>query len=144
VIRKLTKKIEVKLNVDEHLWLLAKDKLDMNGSEFLEYALRLYLREDTQVARLFKKGIKLQMELNKVTARMYKLQNKNKSNINIKEFESAMETVYRIQDVLGYVGRNQLMKIANQREFNNDEWINYVQSKEGIIVKNYGELPKVR
>lgn len=144
VIGKLTKKIEVKLNVDEHLWLLAKDKLDMNGSEFLEYALRLYLREDSQIAKLFKKGIKLQMELNKVTARMYKLQNKNKSNLNIKEFENAMETVYRIQDVLGYVGKNQLQRIANQREFNNNDWIKYVQNQEGIIVKNYGELPKVR
>lgn len=143
-MEKLVKKIEVKLNVDEHLWLLAKDKLDMTGSEFLEYALRLYLREDSQISRLFKKGIKLQMELNKVTARMYKIQNKNKDKINVKEFESAMETVYRIQDVLGYVGKNQLQKIANQREFNTNEWILYVQNTEGIIVKNYGELPKVR
>lgn len=142
--RKLSKKIEIKLNIDEHLWLLAKDKLDMTGSEFLEYALRLYIREDSQVARLFKKGIKLQMELNKVTARLYKLENRNSKDINVEEFESAMETVFRIQDVLGYVGKNQLKKIATQREFNINEWIKYVQNQENIIVKNFGELPKVR
>ncbi len=143
-IVKLAKKIEVKLNVEEHLWLLAKDKLDMSGSEFLEYALRLYLREDSQISKLFKKGIKLQMELNKVTSRMYKIQNKNKVDVNIEDFENAMDTVYRIQDVLGYVGKNQLQKIANQKDFNMNEWFLYVQNKEGIVVKNYGELPRVR
>lgn len=140
----MPKQIEVKLNVDEHLWLLAKDKLNMSGSEFLEYALRLYLREDSQVSRVFKKGIKLQSELDKVSARLYKLENKNAKNINFDEFKEAMDTVYRIHEVLGYVGKNQLKNIADQREFNYNEWVRYVESKEGMIVKNYGELPKVR
>ena len=114
----------------------------MNASEFLEYALRLYLREDSQMSILFKKGINLQMELDKIIVRMNKLENKNKFKFNIKEYEEAMEIVYRIQDVLGYVGKNQLQRIAKQREFNNRDWIKYVQNQEGIIVKNYGELPK--
>lgn len=114
----------------------------MSRSDFIEYALRLYLREDSNVSRAFKKGIELQMELDKVTNRLYKLQNKNKTKYNEKEYLEAMETVYRINDVLGYVGKNQLKKIANQREFNATQWIRFVEKQDGIIIKNYGELPK--
>lgn len=116
----------------------------MSRSEFVEYALRLYLREDNQESRLLKKGVQLQSELNKITGRLYKLQNKNNNNVNAKQFEEAMETVYRIHKVLGYVGKNQLQKIANQKEFSYSEWELYVKKQDGIIVKNYGELPKVR
>lgn len=138
----MTDKIEVTITIDEYLWSLAKDKLDMGRSEFVEYALRLYLREDSNVSRVFKRGVELQAELDKVTNRLYTLQNKNKTKFNEKEYLEAMETVYRINDVLGYVGKNQLKKIANQREFNAKQWIQYVEKQEGIIIKNYGELPK--
>lgn len=140
----MSEKIEVTIEIDEYLWVLAKDKLDMSRSEFVEYALRLYLREDNQESRLLKKGVQLQSELNKITGRLYKLQNKNNNNVNAKQFEEAMETVYRIHNVLGYVGKNQLQKIANQKEFSYSEWELYVKKQDGIIVKNYGELPKVR
>lgn len=140
----MSEKIEVTIEIDEYLWVLAKDKLDMSRSEFVEYALRLYLREDNQESRLLKKGVQLQSELNKITGRLYKLQNKNNNNVNAKQFEEAMETVYRIHKVLGYVGKNQLQKIANQKEFSYSEWELYVKKQDGIIVKNYGELPKVR
>lgn len=138
----MTDKIEVTITIDEYLWSLAKDKLDMGRSEFVEYALRLYLREDSNVSRVFKRGVELQAELDKVTNRLYTLQNKNKTKFNEKEYLEAMKTVYRINDVLGYVGKNQLKKIANQREFNAKQWIQYVEKQEGIIIKNYGELPK--
>ena len=137
-------KIEVTIEVDEYLWVLAKDKLDMSRSEFVEYALRLYLREDSQESKLFKKGVQLQSDLNKITGRLHKLQRKNNANVNIRQFDEAMETVYRIHNVLGYVGKNQLQKIANQKEFNYNEWESYVKKQDGVIVKNYGELPKVR
>lgn len=142
MIGELTDKIEVVITIDEYLWNLAKDKLNMSRSEFIEYALRLYLREDSNVSRVFKKGINLQVELDKVTNRLYALENKNKTKYNEKEYLEAMETVYRINDVLGYVGKNQLKKIANQREFNVNQWLRFVEKQEGIVIKNYGELPK--
>ena len=140
----MSDKIEVTIEVDEYLWVLAKDKLNMSRSEFVEYALRLYLREDSQESKLFKKGVQLQSDLNKITGRLHKLQRKNNANVNIEQFDEAMETVYRIHNVLGYVGKNQLQKIANQKEFNYNEWESYVRKQDGVIVKNYGELPKVR
>lgn len=142
MIGELTDKIEVVITIDEYLWNLAKDKLNMSRSEFIEYALRLYLREDSNVSRVFKKGINLQVELDKVTNRLYSLENKNKTKYNEREYLEAMETVYRINDVLGYVGKNQLKKIANQREFNVNQWLRFVEKQDGIVIKNYGELPK--
>ena len=142
MIGELTDKIEVVITIDEYLWNLAKDKLNMSRSEFIEYALRLYLREDSNVSRVFKKGINLQVELDKVTNRLYSLENKNKTKYNEREYSEAMETVYRINDVLGYVGKNQLKKIANQREFNVNQWLRFVEKQDGIVIKNYGELPK--
>ena len=95
------------------------------------------------MGKLMKKASQLQSELNQIQGRMYKLQNKNKENNNNQElYEKAMVTVNRIHNELGYIGKNQIRRIANQNELNSEHFLRYVQKQEDIIVKNYGALPK--
>lgn len=129
--------------IDEQLWLAVKDELNISLGEFVEQSLRLFTGEDTEMSSLMKKGTKLQSELNQIQGRMYKLMNKNKENRHNQElFDNAMDTIQRIHDKLGYIGKNQLRKIANQNEINADDLIRYCQKKPEIIIKNYGALPK--
>ena len=134
-------KIEATITVDEDLWLMAKNKLDMSRSEFIDYALTIFLVEDSEVSRLMKKGAKLQAELNQTIGRIQSLENKNKVN-QTEIYQQLMEPVIRIHNVLGYIGRNQLRKIATQNEVNPTGFIRYVEKQEGIEVKKYGDLPK--
>jgi succinate dehydrogenase/fumarate reductase flavoprotein subunit len=136
-------KIKKTIMIDEQLWLAVKDELNISLGEFVEQSLRLFTGEDTEMSSLMKKGTKLQSELNQIQGRMYKLMNKNKENRHNQElFDNAMDTIQRIHDKLGYIGKNQLRKIANQNEINADDLIRYCQKKPEIIIKNYGALPK--
>ena len=135
-------KIEATILVDEDLWLSAKDKLEMSRSDFIDYILSIYLMEDSEVSRLMKKGAKLQTELNQTIGRIQSLENKNNGVKTSESYKKLMPTVYRIHDALGYIGRNQLRKLATQNELNPSGFIRYVEKQEGIEVKKYGALPK--
>lgn len=135
-------KIKTTVFVDEDLWLLAKDKLDMSRGDFIDYALTIYLIEDSEISRLMKKGAKLQSELNQLIGRIQSLEQKNKGIDKDKIYSELMPTVYRIHDALGYIGRNQLRKIATQNELNPTGFIKFVENQENIEVKKYGALPK--
>lgn len=135
-------KIEATILVDEDLWLSAKDKLEMSRSDFIDYVLSIYLMEDSEVSRLMKKGAKLQTELNQTIGRIQSLENKNNGVKTSESYKKLMPTVYRIHDALGYIGRNQLRKLATQNELNPSGFIRYVEKQEGIEVKKYGALPK--
>lgn len=137
----MTKK-EKTIIIDDQLWLKAQNELPMPINEFIENCFRWYLGTDTKNSRLLKKAVKLQTELDKVTNKIYKEQNR-KSNIdNTQEYIKAMETVYRIHNELGYIGRNQLEKIGNQHNFNINDWIKFVSDTDEITIENYGALPK--
>lgn len=135
-------KIETTITVDEDLWLQIKNKLDMTPSEFIDYVLTIYLMEDSEVSRLMKKGAKLQTELNQTIGRIQSLENKNKGIDNNKLYGELLPTVYRIHNVLGYIGRNQLRKLATQNELNPTGFIHFIEKQEDIVVKKYGDLPK--
>lgn len=136
-------KIKKTIRIDERLWDSVKNDLDITLGEFVEQSLRLFSGEDTEMGKLMKKASQLQSELNQIQGRMYKLQNKNKENNNNQElYEKAMVTVNRIHNELGYIGKNQIRRIANQNEINSEHFLRYVQKQEDIIVKNYGALPK--
>ena len=129
--------------IDDQLWLKAHNELPLPINEFIENCFRWYLGTDTKNSRLLRKAVKLQSDLDKVVDKIYKEQNRKNVNIdNTQEYMKAMETVNRIHNVLGYIGRNQLEKIGNQHNFNINDWITFVQSQENIKVENYGALPK--
>lgn len=129
--------------IDDQLWLKAYNELPLPINEFIENCFRWYLGTDTKNSRLLKKAVKLQSELDKVVDKIYKEQNKKNINIdNTQEYLKAMETVNRIHNELGYIGRNQLEKIGNQHNFNINDWIKFVQNQENIKIENYGALPK--
>lgn len=135
-------KIEATIMVDEDLWTSAKEKLDMSRSEFIDYVLTIFLVEDSEISRLMKKGAKLQSELNQTIGRIQSLENKNNGIDTTKKYNELMPTVIRIHNALGYIGRNQLRKLATQNEVNPTGFIRFVEKQEGIVVKKYGALPK--
>ena len=135
-------RIRKEIEIEEQLWLLGKDELPMPVNDFIEYCFRLYLRQETPSSTLFRKAVNLKSDLDKVTNKLYKLQTQTINIDNTTEYEEAMVTVYRIHDKLGYIGRNQLEKIGNQKDFNLMEWIKYVECKDDITITNFGALPK--
>ena len=136
----MVKKIE--LEIDEMLYNVAQQKLDMTLSEFLEYSLSMYIHQDDEYSTLFKKGAKLQNDFNNIRKRMYELEKRYDENKDNQEYyDKAMITVDRIYSELGYIGKNQLNKIANQNNLNHVDLIHYVENLQ-YKVTNFGALPK--
>ena len=105
----------------------------------------MYVFNDDEYSSLFKKACKHYKELNNVKNKMYLLEKKNRSNKdNQKAYDNCMVTVDRIHNALGYIGKNQLRKIANQNNLNHNDLIRYVSRLEGYTVTNFGDLPKKR
>lgn len=141
----MTEKTKVTLEISKELYIASKDKLDMSLNDFIEYSLSMYIFNDDEYSTLFKKACKHYNELNNVKNRMYALERKNRSNKdNQKYYDKAMVTVTRIHNRLGYIGKNQLRKIANQNNLNHNDLIRYVSNLDGFTVTNFGNLPKKR
>ena len=135
-------KKEYKVTIDEQLWLKAQAELPVPINEFIEYCFIWYTGTDTKNGRLLKKAVKLQTDLNNTVDKLYKEQKRKNKIDNTQEYQRAMETVNRIHNELGYIGKNQLTLIGQQHNFNVVDWIQFVSTQEGIIVENYGALPK--
>lgn len=135
-------KIEIKLSVDKMLWENAQDDLDMSPNLFFEYALTMYIFNDDEYSKLFRKGAKLYSELDRIKDKMFNLEKNNRNNVSNEEsYNTAMITVNRIYNELGYIGKNQLRKIANQNNLNHSDLIKYVE-RNGYKVTNFGDIPK--
>ena len=59
-----------------------------------------------------------------------------------KAYDNAMITITRIYNELGYIGKNQLRKIANQNNLNHTDLIKYVRKNTDYEITNFGDLPK--
>ena len=130
--------INIKINHD--LYLQALDKLDMGLSDFVEYSLTIYLSSDRndEYARLFRKACKLSNELDNIKRRLNKLS----ENTETEDYSICMDTVNRIHNSLGYIGRNQLRKIAKNYNVSPLGLIEYVSGLDGFDVRNFGDAPK--
>lgn len=135
-------KIKKEIEIEEQLLLRAIDELPMSVDEFIEFSIRTYLQQDSKTSVLLKKAVTLQNELNRITDKLYKEQTRNRNIDNTESYMKAMETVYRIHNELGYIGKNQLQDIANRYDFNVFDWVHYVEGKEDITVRNFGAIPK--
>lgn len=136
-------KIPIKINIDEELYKASKDKLNMSLDEFVDYSLTMFIHQEDEYSRLFQKGAKLQSELNKLQKRMLELEVRNDENKNNQEYyDKAMITVNRIHNELGYIGKNQLKKIANNNNLNHIDLIHYVERLDDYNITNFGDLPK--
>ena len=141
----MSKKTKIVLEISEELYHTSKDKLDMSIDDFLEYSLSMYVYNDDEYSALFKKACKHYKELKNAKDKMYLLEKKNRMNKdNKKSYDEAMITVSRIHSRLGYIGKNQLRKIANQNNLNHNDLIRYVTRLDGYTVTNFGDLPKIR
>lgn len=139
----MSKKIKVTLEIDEILWDTAKDDLDMSPNDFFEYALTMYIFNDDEYSKLFRKGAKLYKDLLKIKDKMFNLEKSNRKNKSNQEaYDNAMITVSRIHSGLGYIGKNQLRKIANQNNLNHGDLIRYVERNTDYKITNFGDLPK--
>ena len=139
----MTGKINITLEVDKVLWDNAQDDLDMSPNLFFEYALTMYIINNDEYSELFRKGAKLYSELDKIKDKMFNLENDNRKNKSNQEaYDKSMITINRIVGELGYIGKNQLRKIANQNNLNHSDLIKYVERNTDYTITNCGDLPK--
>lgn len=128
--------IEVTVKINKDLYLNSKNYLDMSLDSFIEYSLSLFIKSDDNYARTFKKGCKLYNELDKIKNKLYDLENKKEE-----DYTDALITIERIHTKLGYVGKNQIRKIADNYDLNSKNFIKYLE-KNGYNVTNFGDAPK--
>lgn len=137
-------KKEIIVNVDESLYLSALDNMDMSFDEFIEYSLVMYMNaSDDEYSRLFRKGAKFFKEFNDIKEKLYALNSRDVSCLNTesKEYLQSMDTINRIYHSLGYIGRNQIRKIANQNNINPNQLLKHLEENE-YIIENFGAMPK--
>ena len=139
----MTDKVEVTLEIDRILWDNAQDDLDMSPNDFFEYALTMYIFNEDEYSKLFRKGAKLYNDLNRIKDKMFNLEKDNRKNKSNEEaYVKSMITITRIHNELGYIGKNQLRKIANQNNLNHSDLIRYVERNTDYTITNFGDLPK--
>ena len=121
---------------------MARDKLDMSISEYCENQLRAFLGEEDQLSKLLRKEAKLQSELDVVQAKICQLRDRNRKKSKQKKvFDEAMIPINRIHERLGYVGRNQIRKIAHQNDIPPQQLIEHCEELK-LNLKNFAEVPK--
>lgn len=133
-------KKSVTLTIDSMIWEQAKEKLPQSRSEFVEEQLRKAIGlSDDKETELRKKIAKHQDEINVLESQLCKIREerlKNEKQNN--EYDNAMDTVYRIHERLGFVGKNQLKNISKQQQVPFDVLVGCVIN-EGLNLVNYAE-----
>lgn len=130
----------VTLTIDAVVWEQAKEKLPCGRSEYIEEQLRKGIGlSDDKETELRKKIAKHQDEINILESQLCKIREerlKNEKQNN--EYDNAMDTVYRIHERLGFVGKNQLKNISKQQQVPFDVLVGCVIN-EGLNLVNYAE-----
>ena len=130
------------VSIDDNIWELAKDQLDISMSAFFFLLLRSYLGEEDELSKLLRREAKLQNELDVVQAKICQLRDKRKKQLKQEHvLDKPMITVNRIHNKMGYIGRNQLRKIAHQNDIPPNILIEHCE-KQKLNLRNFGELPK--
>ena len=133
-------KKSVTLTIDSMIWEQAKKKLPQGRSEFVEEQLRKAIGlSDDKETELRKKIAIHQDEINVLESQLCKIREerlKNEKQDN--EYGNAMDTVYRIHERLGFVGKNQLKNISKQQKVSFDVLVGCVIN-EGLKLVNYAE-----
>lgn len=131
------------ITVDNTIWELAQDKIDISLSLFIENTLKIYLGQDDELGKLMKKEAELQREIDAIQSKICQLRDKQRKESEKQYlFDKPMLTVNRIHDRLGYVGENQLRKIANQNDLPPQQLIDYCKQQDNITIERFAELPK--
>lgn len=126
----------VTLEIDNNLLLRAKSELDMGLDDFLEYALTMYLQHEDKYAKLFYEGAKKYSELKQIQDKMLKLDN-NAVYDDSESYERAMETIERIHESYGHIGKDSLRHIANYNNISPNNLIKHVDSLGEFNITNF-------
>lgn len=130
----------VTLTIDAVVWEQAKEKLPCGRSEYIEEQLRkgVGLSDDKEV-ELRKKITKHQDEINALESQLCKIREerlKKEKAINV--YDNALNTIHRIHERLGCVGKNQIKNISKQQQVPFEGLIDCVIN-EGLNLVNYAE-----
>ena len=135
-------KQEIKVKIDEDLYSQSKEKLKMSFSEFVEYCISLYINADDQYSQIFKNACDSYNKYLRYREKLHKLEKNNFTNENnLTEFKQAIDTMNRIHDKIGYIGKNQIRNIATRNDLNPNTLIHYAEEHE-YDVRNFGDSPK--
>ena len=124
------------INISDDVWNRLSNEVESSNSQVIEHLLRIYLDESDEESELMKLAEKQQSELNVTLSKLCEVRERKK---NRKEndvlFEKPMEIINRINDKIGFVGKNQIRSIAKQHDISSLELENRIK-KEKIEIKN--------
>lgn len=130
----MSKKKTVGITIDPHLWELAKNKLDISRSQFVENQIKILLDIDDEETTLLKEIEGFQNEINVRKDKICQIRDYKKAeNINNKSIEKAMKSLHRLYDNQTKIGINQIEHIA---AYNNVEssHLERLCSNEGMVI----------
>jgi len=131
----------VNITLDEHIWDLAKDVLG-NRSAWIEKQLRIALNEEDDEAQIMKKIQKKENEVNVLKDKLCKLREKKAKQLQVDGiFDKSMVSINRIHSKLGFVGKNQIRKIAKVNDVPSRELIDFCL-EQGLNLVEFYEVPK--
>ena len=126
----------ITLEIDENLFLRAKNELNMSLDDFVEYALTMYLQHEDKYAKLFYEGAKKYSELKQIQDKMSKLDSTAVYE-DSESYERAMETIERIHKAHGHIGKDSLRHIANYNNISPNNLIKHVNSLGEFNITNF-------
>ena len=132
------------INISDDVWNRLNTEVDMSNSQVIERLLRIYLDESDEEAELMKLAEKQQHDLDITLSKLCEIRERKKNQKkNGTLFDSAMVSINRIYEKLGYVGKNQIKNIAKQNDVSSIELEEHIKDK-GIPVKNLYAPPVER
>ena len=131
----------VHITIDEHIWDLAGDIIG-NRSAWIEKQFRIALNEEDDETQIMKNIQKKENEINVLKDKLCKIREQKSKQLQvIGLFDNAMVSINRIHSKLGFVGKNQIRRIAKANDVPAMELINLCIDK-GLNLVEYYEVPK--
>lgn len=124
------------INISDDVWNRLSNDVDTSNSQIIEHLLRIYLDESDEEAELMKLAEKQQNALNITLSKLCEVRERKKNKKkNGTLFDKPMESINRIYENIGFVGKNQIKNIAKQNDVSALELEEHIKSMD-IPVKN--------
>lgn len=117
------------VKVDKELISLVEFKLNLPVEEIVEDYLKALIYYDDEESQLIKDFVKTSQKMNKLKVKLVKQLEAKELSYDTKLLEKPFKSLERINESLGYVGRNQISSIAK---------VNHVKasSLEAMCIEN--------
>lgn len=144
----MTKK-NLTIAIDENIYneAIKIPELDNKIEEFLKHEILLTSEHELKIVNdinaLKKESDKINNQITKLIDELYNIRF-NKSDYVYDEsiFIKSMETLSRIHEKIGHIGKDQIEKFAARDHVPYNALLNYITLNTDFIIQEYGVIPK--